>query len=411
MSDNHIVESGSVQSPVATVERTCGEPRQGDAQAQATDNAKVEAGRSKVRLRASMERSEAYKRLPSGAWRVIAALWELADAPRGSEPFVHGRCRVSTIADRTGLSRSQVQRWLRRLRVVPDGQPVPTGWLGGWVDSSVRAGRYLAWTVYATPSEVIEATGKGPSPEAEATDKGRNDATPDDARMRHEVAHPCVTDIPLRDTTSNNHHQHARARNDEPNAGAGAGGDEDAIRSELRAVGVWTGKIEPLAQRVEATPNGLARLRATIARGRTVANNLAAFVTKAIERDAMDEASEPRTRVRSSSHRPGMTPDEFKAWAKSWAALFRSMTDDLRSNGKTPSATVNGAKGAKYAEDPKAWAELWARPEVHRRAEVTEVFNELNRQLVSAGLDAFAPPMRSAGAAGGTVGESAEAFA
>ena len=102
MSDNHIVESGSVQSQAGTAVETCGQPN-GD-------------GRRKVQLRASMERSDAYKRLPSGAWRVLTAMWELADSPRGSEPWVHGRCKVRTLADRTGLSESQVQRWLRRLR-------------------------------------------------------------------------------------------------------------------------------------------------------------------------------------------------------------------------------------------------------------------------------------------------------
>ena len=53
MSDNHIVESGSVQSQAGTAVETCGQPN-GD-------------GRRKVQLRASMERSDAYKRLPSGA--------------------------------------------------------------------------------------------------------------------------------------------------------------------------------------------------------------------------------------------------------------------------------------------------------------------------------------------------------
>ena len=411
MSDNHIVESGSVQSQAGTAVETCGQPN-GD-------------GRRKVQLRASMERSDAYKRLPSGAWRVLTAMWELADSPRGSEPWVHGRCKVRTLADRTGLSESQVQRWLRRLRVPADGKPAPADSLGGWIDTRVCAGRYLAWTVYASPGSVREARPVAPT-RYETTPRRvttpRLDATPANASMREEVTHPCVSDIPPQSSTTKDHTttNHARASDDDSLGasvnGGGGGGDFDAIAEELRTFGVWASRIDDLAQRVASTPDGLQRLQATTTRANREARSPVPMVVRAIERDDLDPAP-PTFNVPDSPRRPTrkMTREEFKAWAKSWARLFRAMTDELRAANVKPSETVNGAKGVAYAEDPNAWVPLWSRPEAHRQSEVAEVFNELNRRLVVAGLQLFTPPtdddFGSAGGAGGTASEAITAFA
>ena len=159
-------------------------------------------GKRKVQLRAKMERSNAYRGLPSGAWRVLTAMWELADSPRGSEPWVHGRCKVRTIADRTGLSIAQVGRWLRRLRVLDPGQEEPTGWLGGWLDTHVSAGRYLTWTIYADPDGGMGTPIEAPEHDHGCATRSSVDARPGSASMREELAHPCATDIPRQRTTS-----------------------------------------------------------------------------------------------------------------------------------------------------------------------------------------------------------------
>lgn len=414
MSDNHIVESGSVQSQVVGFPESCGQPK-GD-------------GRRKVQLRASMERSDAYKRLPSGAWRVLTAMWELADSPRGSEPWVHGRCKVRTLADRTGLSESQVHRWLRRLRVPEDGKVAPADSLGGWIDTRVCAGRFLAWTVYASPGSVVEARPVAPT-QGHFT-RRRESSSHDDARSPHtstheEVTHPRVSDIPPQSSTTKDHSSsttttnHAQARADDSSGASvdgGGGGDFDAIAGELRTFGVWSARIVELAQRVALTPDGLRRLRATTTRAKREARSPVPMVVRAIERDELDPAP-PTFNVPDSPRRPtrGMTRDEFKAWGTSWAMLFRAMTDELRDANVNPSETVNGAKGVAYAEDGRTWVPLWSQPEAHRQAEVVEVFNELNRRIVEAGRQPFAPPtdedFGSAGAAGGTASESVAAFA
>ncbi len=437
MGDNHIVGSVPVQPEDATKVpngRHCG---QVEAKPPSVE------GVTKVRLRASMERSDAYKRLPSGAWRVLAALWELADAPRGSEPWVYGRCKVAKIAERTGLSVSQVQRWLRRLRVVPEGQEAPKGWLGGWIDTKVYVGRNLNWTVYATPGGIVEKVPKAskvetrpkapkaPMPEvavAQPRIEVTHSCASSAAGMRVEVAHPCASDIPPPSTTAKDHHHQTTREgrdDDAPDGGGGGGaGELDAIRTELRTLGVWSAKVEDLAKRVVATPDGLARLRATSERARREARQPAAFVSKAIEGGTLDDAPKP-IEVPHGAWRPrGLTDEDrkaqFKAWGNACHHLFREMTGYLRAEGIRPGETVNGQKGMRYSEDRHAWADLFRSSPAAWRSEVVEVFDDLNRQLAKAGLETF-PPVAlpsldefrpgSAGDAGGTSGDAVESFA
>lgn len=424
MGDNHIVGSVPVQSEDAT--KVPNGPRRGQVEAKVPWS-NAPAGATKVRLRASMERSDAYKRLPSGAWRVLAAMWELADAPRASEPWVHGRCKVSTLADRTGLSVSQVQRWMRRLRVVPEGQKAARGWLGGWIDSKVQAGRFLAWTVYATPGGLVETRAKPSThelPTPRRATSPREDALPANAGMRVEVAHPCASDIPPVTTTAEGHHHHTTREDAEAAAGGGGGGDEfiDAIRTELRTLGVWTDKVEPLARRVAGMPDGLDRLRATIRRAKVEARQPAAFVSRAIDNGTLDELPPKAVEVPHGDWVPASptrpTPDElrsqFKTWAKACRDLFRETIRDLRDAGVSMSDTVGGQQAMRYSEDPQAWAELFGKPVSAWRSEVVEIRDALNRLCAKAGVapipSGALPDIRSFAGSDGGPPEVVEAF-
>lgn len=298
MPDNHIDGSPTVNPTSTTTAQTT--PR----------------GRAKAQLRGAMERSDHYRKLPSGAWRVLTALWELADAPRGSELCVHGFCKRSTIADRTGLSVSQVGRWLRRLRVLNPGETPPPNHLGGWIDTRNRLGRYLTWTVYSTPSGVVDPKQSAleilEAAEAEAvvhrsppqthrrTVSECHEAPSPNAQTRQEVAHRCAIEVPPQTPTSDFHHHYPRTtatpEPTQPDELGGGGGVQDqsereAIGELLDEAGVWPQERGKLVGIVAGLPGGLLRLEKTI---RSIGEHekLGAFIAARIRKGGLDEVTE-----------------------------------------------------------------------------------------------------------------------
>ena len=223
-------------------------------------------GQSKARLKGQAVKQPGFRALPSGAKAVLEALWEMADTPRGRDPWVHGRAKVKTIAHYSGLSGRQVQRWLGRLRVVETGQDAPAGHLGGWIDTHVVAGRFLAFTVYAEPSQSTAET-------VIEDIKVLSEPTP----MSEEVGHPRPTDIPpvLSTFTTTKATANAKALPEaEPDHGGGgdragsqnrttAAPDRDRVRRFLADAGCRPGDVDRLTYAVMQEPDGPARLSKT----------------------------------------------------------------------------------------------------------------------------------------------------
>jgi len=225
------------------------------------------AGQSKARLKGQAVKLTAFRQLPSGAKAVLEALWELADTPRGWDPWVHGRAKVRTIARYAGLSDRQAQRWLGRLRVVEPGQDAPAGHLGGWIDTNVVAGRFLAFTVYAEPSQSTAET---------VTEDAKVLSEP--SPMSEEVGHPCPTDIPpvLSTSTTTKATANAEALPEAgPDHGGGGDGDineaqaqrtadnRDRVRQFLTDAGCRAGDVDRLAHAVLSEPDGPERMAKT----------------------------------------------------------------------------------------------------------------------------------------------------
>jgi hypothetical protein len=272
MSDHDIVETGFVQPQSVK------------------SGVSVLPGRRKAQLRGGMERSDEYRLLPSAAKVVISAIWELADTPKGTQPWVHARFKVSTLADRCGLSRSQIHRWLNRIdhrrledRVSKGLGPEPD-WLGPWVRTWCVKGRFLGVTAFATPgspearnrvmdmakrrsqTKVFSRVSDG-QPVTAPSPQPVQDATPAEAPMRQQMPRQCDNDTPPRTSTSTTHPV-GRSNSIEQ---AGGGGDEQEppnqttlVRDELIRLGVRPTKADELALNPQICSAGPRAIRATL---------------------------------------------------------------------------------------------------------------------------------------------------
>lgn len=273
MSDHDIVETGFVQTQSVKT------------------GVSVLPGRRKAQLRGGMERSEEYRSLPSAAKVVISAIWELADTPKGSQPWVHARFKVSTLAERCGLSRSQIHRWLNRIdhrrledRLSKGLDPEP-GWLGPWIRTWCVKGRFLGVTAFATPgspearNRVMDMASRRSQtkvfsgvrdnqPATSPSPQPISDATPADADVRQQMPHECDNDTPPRTTTSTTHPA-GRSNATVEQTGVGGVAQEhpdqaSLVQEELVRVGVRPAKAAELAQDPRISSAGPKAVKATL---------------------------------------------------------------------------------------------------------------------------------------------------
>lgn len=273
MSDHDIVETGIVQPQSVK------------------SGVSVLPGRRKAQLRGGMERSDEYRLLPSAAKVVISAIWELADTPKGSQPWVHARFKVSTLADRCGLSRSQIHRWLNRIdhrrledRVSKGLGPEP-GWLGPWIRTWCVKGRFLGVTAFATPgspearnrvmdmakrrsqTKVFSRVSDG-HPVTAPSPQPAQDATPAEAPMRQQMPRQCDNDTPPQTSTSTTHPV-GRSNSTVEQAWVGGCAQEQPdqaslVQEELIRVGIRPAKAAELAQDPRISSAGPKAVKATL---------------------------------------------------------------------------------------------------------------------------------------------------
>lgn len=242
-------------------------------------------GRRKARLRGGMERSDEYRLLPSAAKVVISAVWELADTPKGTQPWVHARFKVSTLAERCGLSRSQIHRWLNRIdhrrleeRLSKGLDPEP-GWLGPWIRTWCVKGRFLGVTAFATPSSpearnrVMDMSKRrsqvkifnGFAETSGATGCPLDD-TPDVEQATQQMSPRCDNDNPPLVSTSTTHPVGCEP---DPRAEKGWGevdqkNPSPAIEEGLRRLGVRPEMASMLAQDSKVVSAGMEAIRTTL---------------------------------------------------------------------------------------------------------------------------------------------------
>lgn len=246
-------------------------------------------------------KSDAYRKLPSGAKAVLDGLWEMADTPRGWDPWVHGRAKVRTMAAYAGLGDRQTAKWLQRLRA------------DGWIQTATVKGRFLAFTVFSTPNASVKAVSDetvNPSDRVLSGPKDRTEVrlrtAPKCASEPHasavEVRTPVRSDIPPELSTFTNSSSSSTASDDagassERQAERGGGGDSSsdpdptnrkAVREILTKLGCRPADVDRLADRVLTETDGLARLRSTIANLGRVASPIA-VVAYRIRNGTLDE--------------------------------------------------------------------------------------------------------------------------
>ncbi len=279
----------------------------------------IKPGRLKLQLKDGMLHEPGYRSLPRGTRDVLDALWQMADAPLGSSPYVLGRCRIRTLADRAGMGYRNAQLCLAQLR--------RQGWVTTQTNGPRTQNRGLCFAVFASPNvatqDRLSAAGGVSRDASRGTRKGRIAqpiAHPDAQPIAHPdaqwIAHPLDTTFsppppppppPPRACANVS----VSCSTDAPPADVGGGGgvvlaveatpavpavpeptrppekpsaaSDDPIVVELVQLGVWPADAVQLAQTDAVKNAGAAGVRATYAdvkRAPGIKNPIAVLVSR-----------------------------------------------------------------------------------------------------------------------------------
>lgn len=136
--------------------------------------------------------------------------------------------------------------------------------------------------------------------------------------------------------------------------------DLSDIRKALQDAGVYA-RIEQLAEKVAALPQGLERLLVTIASYRTDPNvrSIGGVVAKAIEQGRLADISNPKV-LHAIQHRQqveALSDEQKLALYPGFAASRRAQLDDVK---RDPVGTLyyRASDAFKGVQDPEPWARL-----------------------------------------------------